>query len=89
MKKHLVISGRVQGVGFRYWFHKEAIILNLKGYINNLNNGNEVESLIQGQKDNILYMIKKCKKGPKLAIVEKVISTNIISCEIYSEFIIK
>ncbi|WP_323807403.1 acylphosphatase [Acinetobacter piscicola] len=31
----LIIKGRVQGVGYRRWFEKEAIQLNLKGYVRN------------------------------------------------------
>ena len=56
IKSHqLIIIGKVQGVGFRYWFNKEAIALNLKGYVKNLNNENEVESIVQGQINNILH----------------------------------
>ena len=85
----LTIKGRVQNVGFRYWFHQEAINLDLKGYVRNLNKKNEVESKVQGQMDSILHMIEKCNKGPKLALVEKVISSQIINNEIYTSFIIK
>jgi len=82
----LIIIGKVQDVGFRYWFNKEAIALNLKGYVKNLNNENEVESIIQGQINNILHFVEKCKKGPRLAIVEKVISKNIITDKVYTNF---
>ena len=85
----LTIKGRVQNVGFRYWFYREAINLNLKGYVKNLNNGNEVESLVQGHSSKIIDIIKKSKKGPKLALVEEVISTQIMNNEIYTNFIIK
>ena len=82
----LIIIGKVQGVGFRYWFNKEAIALNLKGYVRNLENENEVESIIQGQPNNILHFIEKCKNGPKLAIVEKVMSKNITIDKVYTNF---
>ena len=85
----LTIKGRVQNVGFRYWFYREAINLNLKGYVKNLNNGNEVESLVQGHSSKIIDIIKKSKKGPKPALVEEVISTQIMNNEIYTNFIIK
>ena len=85
----LTIKGRVQNVGFRYWFYREAINLNLKGYVKNLNNGNEVESLVQGHSSKILDIIEKSKKGPKLALVEEVISIEQINNEIYVSFIIK
>ena len=84
-----IIKGNVQGVGFRYWFYQEAIALSLKGYVKNLNNHNEVESIVQGRMDRILYMIEKCKTGPKLASVKEVISTQIINNEFYTSFLIK
>ena len=82
----LTIIGKVQGVGFRYWFSKEAISLNLKGYVKNLENENEVESIIQGDVNNISHFIKKCKYGPKLAMVEKVISKSINDDKVYANF---
>jgi len=85
----LTIKGRVQNVGFRYWFNQEAIYLNLKGYVKNLNKSNEVESIVQGKMDNILLIIEKCKKGPKLALVEEIISKQIMKDEIYTSFTIK
>ena len=49
----LKIRGKVQNVGFRYWFFQEAVNLNLNGYVKNLDNINEVESLVQGESKNI------------------------------------
>ena len=85
----LTIKGEVQNVGFRYWFYQEAINLDLKGYVKNLNDENEVESLVQGQSSKILDIIEKSKKGPKLALVEEVISIKQMNNEIYTSFIIK
>tara|TARA_B100001964_G_C13735055_1_gene380514 strand:- start:110 stop:394 length:285 start_codon:yes stop_codon:yes gene_type:complete len=85
----LTIKGKVQNVGFRYWFFQEAINLNLKGYVKNLNHENEVESLVQGQLSKIINIVEKSKKGPKLALVEKVISIEQINNKIYTSFIIK
>ena len=85
----LTIKGKVQNVGFRYWFHQKAINLDLKGYVKNLNNKNEVESLIQGHLNKILHIIEKSKKGPQLAIVENVIFKETFTNKIYTNFIIK
>ena len=85
----LTIKGRVQNVGFRYWFNQEAINLNLKGYVKNLNNENEVESIVQGQLNKILQIIEKSKKGPKLALVKDVIYKETNANKIYTNFIIK
>ena len=85
----LIIKGQVQGVGFRYWFSKLAISLNLNGYVLNKKNINLVEAIIQGNMQNILNMEKKSKTGPELAHVEEVISNKIFSDVKYKNFIIK
>jgi len=84
----LKIRGKVQNVGFRYWFFQEAVNLNLNGYVKNLNNTNEVESLVQGESKNITLIIEKSKKGPNLAKVEKIISIQIKTNTIYKDFLI-
>ena len=71
MKKHLVISGKVQGVGFRYWMQNLAIENNISGWIKNKMSG-DVEALIVGQKKEIQELIKLCGIGPDSAIVDRV-----------------
>ena len=85
----LIIKGRVQGVGFRYWFSNLAISLGLNGYVQNQNNRDEVEAIIQGDMDNILNIAEKSKTGPELALVEGVIPNKIITNATYSGFIVK
>ena len=63
MKKHLVISGRVQGIGFRYWLQSIAIEKNIFGWVKNKISG-DVESLIVGNEQEVKNMIKLCEKGP-------------------------
>ena len=62
MKKHLVISGKVQGVGFRYWLQRLAIEKNICGWVKNKTSGN-VEALIAGKEKEILELIKLCELG--------------------------
>jgi len=85
----LIIRGKVQGVGFRYWFSNLAISLGLNGYVQNQHNKDEVEAIIQGNMDNILNIAEKSKTGPDLALVEGVIPNKIISNATYSGFIVK
>ena len=75
MKKHLVISGKVQGVGFRYWMQNLAIENNISGWIKNKMSG-DVEALIVGQEKEIRELIKLCEMGPGSAIVDCVQINN-------------
>ena len=63
MKKHIIIKGKVQGVGFRYWLYKEAMQRNIDGWVRNKISG-EVEALLIGDDVKINNLIKLCKKGP-------------------------
>ena len=62
MKKHLVISGKVQGVGFRYWLQRLAVEKNICGWVKNKTSGN-VEALIIGEEKEIRELIKLCELG--------------------------
>ena len=71
MKKHLVISGRVQGVGFRYWLRRKAEEKNIFGWVKNKIEG-DVETLIIGNEKEVNDLIKLCKKGPLLSNVDRI-----------------
>ena len=71
MKKHIVITGRVQGVGFRYWLYKTAVRNNINGWVKNKISG-EVEALLIGNAVKIDNLIKLCEKGPLSSKVTKV-----------------
>ena len=70
-KKHLIISGKVQGVGFRYWMQNLAINNNINGWVKNKSSG-DVEAVIVGQNKEIQELIKLCEIGPRLAIIDRV-----------------
>ena len=55
-------TGRVQGVGFRYFVQLNAINYNLTGFVKNLSNG-DVLLEVQGDKDNINKFLNIIKKG--------------------------
>ena len=75
MKKHIVINGKVQGVGFRYWLSEAAKQRNIYGWVRNKTSG-EVEALFVGDNAKINDLIKLCKKGPPLSKVEKITVQN-------------
>lgn len=67
----LLISGKVQGVSFRSFVKRNAILLNLSGFVRNLNNG-ELEILAEGEDKYITSLIELCKNGPESAIVKDI-----------------
>ncbi len=71
VKKHLIISGKVQGVGFRYWLKTSAVQKKIFGWTRNLKSG-EVEALLVGEKEIINELIKECDLGPPDSIVENI-----------------
>ena len=75
MKKHIIIKGKVQGVGFRYWLYKAAIERNIGGWVKNKMSG-EVEALLIGNETEVNNIIKFCKKGPPSSEVAKISVKN-------------
>lgn len=65
----IIVSGVVQGVGFRYYIARAANELNLNGYAKNLFNGN-VEIFAEGRKEFIEELAKKAKIGPSHSHVD-------------------
>jgi acylphosphatase len=68
---HLVISGRVQGVGFRFSAYDEAKDLALAGWVRNLADGN-VEIVAEGKHENLQTLAAWAHLGPPSAHVTEV-----------------
>ena len=68
LRAHLVISGRVQGVAFRYYTRRQALRLGLTGWVRNLPDG-RVEVLMEGEEPQVEEMIQWCGQGPPSARV--------------------
>ncbi len=68
MAKHLVISGRVQGVGFRYSMSEEAARLGVTGWVRNRRDGS-VEAVIDGAPDEVEGILAWARRGPRGASV--------------------
>jgi acylphosphatase len=69
VRGYIKITGRVQGVAFRYYARSMASRLGVKGWIRNVING-DVEVMIEGNKESVTRMIEWCKEGPRMAYVE-------------------
>lgn len=68
---HVFISGRVQGVSFRYYTYHEALKLGLQGWVRNLRDG-RVEAVFEGDKPAIEQILEWCGQGPAAARVDEV-----------------
>ena len=68
---HVYITGRVQGVGFRYATQRQAQNLGLTGWVRNLHDG-RVEAAFEGDRETVQTMVGWCHTGPTFAKVEKV-----------------
>ena len=71
VRAHVYVSGRVQGVFFRYETRREAKKHGVKGWVKNLPDG-RVEAVFEGEKEDVEKLIDFCRKGPPLAKVDKV-----------------
>lgn len=71
VRAHVIISGFVQGVGFRYFIESLANELSLTGWVRNTPEG-AVETVLEGREESIEKAIARCKEGPPFAKVEHV-----------------
>jgi acylphosphatase len=69
--RHVVIRGRVQGIGFRAWTEYTALERGLQGWVRNRRDGS-VEALFVGPPDAVAVMIAACHQGPRGSRVDAV-----------------
>jgi acylphosphatase len=67
----LLVEGRVQGVGYRWWTVQAARALGLSGWVRNRRDGS-VEILAIGDEDAIGQLAQACRTGPPAAEVRSV-----------------
>lgn len=85
---YIVIGGRVQGVGFRYFALTKAEELNITGWVKNTFNGN-VEIEASGQPQNLKTFIDWMKIGPARAIIKTFTVSDISPKRNFTNFIIR
>ena len=71
IRAHVFISGRVQGVGYRYSTVDEATRLGVNGWVLNLPDG-RVEAVFEGSREIVEEIIRWCHNGPRAAVVKDV-----------------
>ncbi|HVN80848.1 MAG TPA: acylphosphatase [Terriglobia bacterium] len=68
---NIIVTGLVQGVGFRYFVHRRASGFGIKGHVRNLYNG-DVEIEVEGEQDAVESLIQEVRVGPRSAHVTDV-----------------
>jgi acylphosphatase len=69
--RRFVISGRVQGVGFRYFVQSAAVRESIRGWVRNLDDG-RVETAGAGEPDAMERFERAIRQGPPASRVDRV-----------------
>ena len=69
--RHVVIRGRVQGVGYRAWVQEQALLIDLEGWVRNRRDG-AVEAVFAGPEEAVATVVAACHRGPPAARVDAV-----------------
>ena len=84
----VLIAGRVQGVGFRYFTRDAAKACGIRGYARNLADG-RVEVVAQGQPAALEQFVKELSKGPPLSAVQECLTEWMDNPGYFTEFTIR
>ena len=71
LARHFLISGRVQGVGFRFFVHDAALRDGIHGWVRNLADGC-VEVLAEGEAEAVERFERQLRTGPRASRVDEV-----------------
>lgn len=70
-RRHVIVRGDVQGVGFRYWTQQQALRRGIEGFVRNRRDGT-VEAMIAGPPHVVAEMLRALRQGPSGARVDAV-----------------
>ncbi len=82
IRAHIVVSGVVQGVGYRFFAQRVATELGITGYVRNLPDG-RVEVVAEGKQGLMNSFIEELRRGPWSAHVSKI---NVDTSQYRAEF---
>ena len=77
---HYLVKGRVQGVGFRWFVHREAAALDLSGWVRNTEDGH-VEVVATGEAESLAELAQALRKGSRGSRVDAVIEHTLAESE--------
>ena len=80
MVQHFLVKGRVQGVGFRWFVHREAAEIGLRGWVRNTEDGH-VEVLAAGEPEQLEDLMKALGQGSRGSRVDAVIEHTLDESE--------
>ena len=80
MVVHYLVKGRVQGVGFRWFVHREAAELGLRGWVRNTDDG-DVEIVAAGDPADLAELKSLVRKGSRGSRVDGMIEEELVESE--------
>ena len=80
MVQHFLVKGRVQGVGFRWFVHREAAEIGLRGWVRNTEDGH-VEVLAAGEPEQLEDLMKALGQGSRGSRVDQVLEHTLDDSE--------
>ncbi|MEG9434786.1 acylphosphatase [Edaphobacter sp. HDX4] len=80
MVRYYLVKGRVQGVGFRWFVHREAAELGLRGWVRNTETGH-VEVVASGDAERLAELKSSLKKGSRGSRVDAVLEEQLADSE--------
>ena len=81
--RHLMVRGRVQGVGYRNYLEYKALQLGVSGWVRNRNDGS-VEATVQGTDAAVAAIIECAQRGPRASQVSGVTVSTVAAAEDFS-----
>jgi acylphosphatase len=88
LQLQIIVEGRVQGVGYRYFTQMKAVQYGIHGWVKNRSDG-KVEMITSGTKDNLDKFVEDIRRGNPFSIVENIEINEIETEEVYQSFTIK
>jgi acylphosphatase len=80
MVLHFLVKGRVQGVGFRWFVHREAAELGLRGWVRNTDQGH-VEIVAAGEPELLQELKVALRKGSRGSRVDTILEDELAESE--------